>query len=154
MRFQRDDGGRAAAGFKGSAGDCVCRAIAIASGRPYEEIYRRLADGMGSQRAGKAGRRPRSAREGVDVGRKWFKDLMAEIGFTWTSTMAIGSGCKVHLHAGELPAGRLVVAVSRHYTAVVDGTIRDNHDPQRDGKRCVYGYWMLTSKPVRNIQAT
>ena len=34
-----DDGGRAAAGFKGEAGDCVTRAIAIATGRPYREVY-------------------------------------------------------------------------------------------------------------------
>lgn len=39
MTFQFDDGGRAAAGYKGTTGDCACRAIAIASGRPYQEIY-------------------------------------------------------------------------------------------------------------------
>lgn len=143
MKFELDDGGRSAAGYKGSAGDCVARSIAIASGRPYFEIYQRLVAETGDQRTGKSGKRPRSARNGVDVGRKWFKDLMAELCFTWTSTMAIGSGCKVHLRDGELPMGRLVVAVSRHYTAVVDGTIRDTHDPQRDGMRCVYGYWKL-----------
>jgi hypothetical protein len=40
--------------------------------------------------------------------------------------------------------GRLVVAVSKHYTAVIDGVIHDTHNPQREGKRCVYGYF---SKP-------
>ncbi len=144
MRFELDDGGRSAAGYKGSAGDCVCRSIAIASGRPYGEIYRRLADGMGAQRAGRSGKRARSARNGIDVRRKWFKALMAELGFAWTSTMSIGSGCKVHLREDELPSGRLVVAVSGHYTAVVDGTIRDTHDPQREGSRCVYGYWKMS----------
>jgi hypothetical protein len=39
MEFVYDDGGRAAAGFKGSTGDCVVRAIAIASGKPYREVY-------------------------------------------------------------------------------------------------------------------
>ena len=34
-----DDGGRAAAGFKGTTGDCVTRAIAIATGKPYREVY-------------------------------------------------------------------------------------------------------------------
>lgn len=33
--FIFNDGGRAAAGFRGKAGDCVCRAIAIAAERPY-----------------------------------------------------------------------------------------------------------------------
>lgn len=27
------------------------------------------------------------------------------------------------------------------YAAVVDGVVRDTHDPSRDGTRCVYGYW-------------
>ena len=55
--------------------------------------------------------------------------------------MAIGQGCTVHLRADELPAGRLVVRLSRHVCAVVDGTVHDNHDPRRNGTRCVYGYW-------------
>ena len=69
---------------------------------------------------------------------------MNELGFEWNPTMQIGSGCKVHLHDGELPLDRLVVAVSKQYTAVIDGVIHDIYDPSRDGERCVYGYWRLT----------
>lgn len=141
--FTPNDGGRAAAGFKGKAGDCVARAVAIASGRPYTEVYARLAQGTGTQRAGKRGKRPASARSGINTARKWFKDYMAEIGFVWTPTMKIGSGCKVHLCAAELPKGRLVVSVSNHVTAVIDGVIHDTYDPSRGGGRCVYGYWQL-----------
>jgi len=32
IKFVKHDGGRAAAGFKGKSGDCVTRAIAIATG--------------------------------------------------------------------------------------------------------------------------
>ena len=39
MKFNFNDGGRAAAGFKGQAGDCVTRAIAIATGLPYRQVY-------------------------------------------------------------------------------------------------------------------
>ena len=39
MKWVWDDGGRAAAGFRGLAGDCVCRAIAIASGQDYRVVY-------------------------------------------------------------------------------------------------------------------
>jgi hypothetical protein len=143
MTFQHNDGGRAAAGFKGAAGDCVARAVAIASGRPYAEVYARLAEGTGSQRAGKKGKRSASARNGINVTRKWFKDLMVEWGFVWVPTMTIGSGCKVHLRADELPAGRLVVSVSGHYTTMIDGVINDTWNPDRGGNRCVYGYWKL-----------
>jgi hypothetical protein len=38
-KFVMDDGGRAAAGYKGQTGDCVCRSIAIATGKPYQEVY-------------------------------------------------------------------------------------------------------------------
>lgn len=156
MKFKFDDGGRLLAGFKGSAGDCVTRAIAIASGQPYDTVYKILSQQTGSQRAGKQGRRTASARNGINVRRKWFKDYMASIGFVWVPTMHIGTGCKVHLHDGELPLGRLVVSVSKHYTAVIDGVIHDTFDPQREtyvtetdgteyvSRRCVYGYWIKT----------
>jgi hypothetical protein len=83
--------------------------------------------------------------------------------------MQIGTGCRVHLDADELPKGVLIVAVSSHYTTMIDGVIHDTYDPRRApswmfepdrgqalklnqgrnhngvytrvGGRCVYGYW-------------
>ena len=65
--------------------------------------------------------------------------------------MQIGSGCTVHLRADELPPGRLVVSVSKHLTAVIDGVIHDTHDCSRRGTRCVYGYWQPPDAPTRAI---
>jgi hypothetical protein len=70
---------------------------------------------------------------------------MLELGFIWTPTMQIGSGCQTHLTADELPTGRLVCNVSRHYVAVIDGVINDTYNCSRKGKRCVYGYWMMNA---------
>lgn len=140
--FVKHDGGRAESGYKGSAGDCVCRAIAIATNKSYLEIYQRLSEGNKTQRTSKNCRKKTSAREGVFTSRQWFKDYMVELGFRWVPTMKIGSGCKVHLRADELPKGRLVVSVSKHYVAVIDGVIHDTHDCSRNGTRCVYGYWL------------
>lgn len=139
--FKKTDGGRADAGFKGRAGDCVARALAIASGVPYRDVYNRLAHGnsLEKKRGGKRGQR--SARNGIFTTRKWFKSYMAELGFDWTATMGIGTGCKVHVRADELPAGRLVLNVSNHSCAVIDGVLHDAYDCSREGKRCVYGYW-------------
>lgn len=148
ITFVHNDGGREAAGFKGTAGDCVCRAVAIASGRPYREVYERLAAGNANQRRGNHEKRhdrklTKSARNGIYTDRKWFKDYMQELGFTWVTTMGIGTGCQTHLCADELPAkGRLVLKLSRHCAAVVDGELHDNHDCSREGTRCVYGYWI------------
>ena len=142
--YTYNDGGRSEAGFKGEAGDCVCRAIAIASGRSYQKVYDRLAKGNATQRKTKrTSKQSRSARNGIYTTRKWFKSYMMELGFTWTPTMQIGSGCKVHLTSGELPKGQLVCSVSKHYVSVIDGVVNDTHDCSRDGTRCVYGYWKL-----------
>lgn len=144
MTWVFNDGGRQDAGFKGSANDCVCRAICIATGLPYKQIYDRLSEGNATQRRAKGeARGQRSARNGIFIQRKWFKDYMIELGFTWIPTMTIGSGCTVHLKADELPKGKLVCNVSRHVAAVIDGVINDTHDCSREGKRCVYGYWKL-----------
>lgn len=134
MTWVYDDGGRAAAGFKGDAGDCVARAIAIAAERPYLEVYDALAE-LAALR-----KRPRSARNGVK--RDVYDPYLLALGFTWTPTMGIGTGCTVHLRADELPAGRLVCSVSKHMVAVVDGVVHDTHDCTREGTRCVYGYWL------------
>lgn len=144
--FQYNDGGRAASGFRGKTGDCVTRAIAIATEIPYREVYDAINQAAKSEqhRRGKVGfaaatGRGSSARTGVH--KQTIRQFIESLGWKWTPTMKVGSGCKVHLRDDELPPGRLIVSVSKHLVAVIDGVIHDTHDPSRDGKRCVYGYW-------------
>ena len=144
MNFMHDDGGRKAAGLKGQADDCVVRAIAIASGSPYKYIYDTINMEASHERKSSRKRGKSSARDGVYKGT--IRRYMEYMGWEWVSTMQIGSGCKVHLRADELPSGRLVVSVSKHLTAVIDGVIHDTFDPSRDGTRCVYGYWRLPNQ--------
>ena len=69
--------------------------------------------------------------------------------------MLIGTGCRVHLRRDELPTGRLVVALSGHMAAVIDGVLNDTHDCSRAGTRCVYGYYRLVGKkPLRRPAVT
>jgi hypothetical protein len=42
LGYRYDDGGRKAAGFKGITGDCVTRAIAIATRTKYSAVYEKL----------------------------------------------------------------------------------------------------------------
>lgn len=141
MNYEYHDGGRAAAGYKGTAGDCVTRAIAIASGMPYQTVYDLVNESAATERVTKRKRnaRLRGARTGIY--KTTTKRVLQSLGWVWFPTMGIGTGCRVHLRAGELPPGRLIVSVSKHLCAVIDGTVYDNHDPRRNGKRCVYGYW-------------
>ncbi|MCA1571197.1 MAG: hypothetical protein LC798_12940 [Chloroflexi bacterium] len=130
-----DDGGRAAAGYKSEAGDCVTRAIAIATGLSYQEVY----DTLGAFSKALEGAKGKTARDGVR--RKVYDTLLEGLGWEWTPTMGIGTGCQVHLRADELPSGRLIVRLSKHLAAVIDGVLYDTHDCSRGGTRCVYGYW-------------
>lgn len=138
-RWTYNDGGRAAAGFKGGADDCVTRAIAIATGKPYREVYGAINVQARDERLGRRMRKASSARTGVN--KPLSRRYLVALGWRWHPTMTIGSGCKVHLRADELPGGTIICAVSRHMCAVIDGVIQDTHDPSRDGSRCVYGYF-------------
>ena len=142
MKFVFHDRGRAAAGFKGSTGDCVTRSIAIVTGRPYQEVYDALNELGRTERISKRKKKRSNSRTGVY--RKSYQRYLESLGWHWTPTMAIGSGCTVHLRAEELPKGWLLVKVSGHLTAVINGVLYDTHDCSRRGTRCVYGYF---SKP-------
>lgn len=140
-RYIYDDGGRKAAGFKGKTGDCVCRAISIATEKPYREVYDLINEYAKHESVGKnRGHKRSNARTGVY--KPLIREIMADLGWTWVPTMFFGSGCRVHLKREELPKGRLVVNVSRHSVAVIDGVIHDTYDCSRGGTRCVYGYFV------------
>lgn len=140
------DGGRAAAGFKGKAsGDCVTRAVAIATGLPYRTVYDALSEGARNQRRSRRCKAKTNAATGVYTYTKWFKDYMVSLGFEWVATMQIGSGCTTHLRADELPGGTIIVSLSKHFATVIDGVLHDTHDCSRGGTRCVYGYWKKTA---------
>lgn len=118
------------------------RAAAIASQRPYKEVYDLINEFAKTERTGKRKRGKSNARTGVF--QPTFKKVMETLGFKWVATMHIGQGCTVHLRENELPRGRIVCNVSRHYVAVVDGVLHDTYDSSRDGDRCVYGYFIKT----------
>jgi hypothetical protein len=98
------------------------------------------------ERIGKRKRKRSNSRTGVF--RRTYQRYLESLGWRWISTMRIGSGCQVHLRASELPQGPLLVKVSRHLTAVIDGVIYDTHDCSRAGTRCVYGYFSLSNSLV------
>ena len=148
--YQYDDGGRGVAGYKGLAGDCAVRAIAIATGAPYKQVYDEINRLGSAERIGKRKRSKSNARTGVY--RQAVDKYMQAIGWKWTPTMFIGSGCKVHLRKDELPLGNIIARVSKHYVAVLDGVIHDTHNPARDGTRCVYGYFTKDERSQDKIK--
>lgn len=154
--FQENDGGRSTSGISTQVRgqrDCVARAIAIASGEPYAKVYEALVNGNASERKTKRSHKAsgkRTAAQGINVKRQWFTAYMARLRFYWVPTMSVGQGCKVHLTPAELPeSGRLILSLSKHYAAYIDGVLHDLEDCSRNGTRCVYGYWVYAgSAPI------
>lgn len=151
MTFNYNDGGRAKAGYKGEAFDCVTRAISIASGLSYQEVYDYLHEkaklynkklyNKPHPKMVKEYRAMKSPSNGCQP--KIYEPYISSLGGKWVPTMAIGSGCRIHLKAGELPNGIIIARVTKHIVAVIDGVIQDTHDCSRGGTRCVYGYWQF-----------
>lgn len=132
MEYIYSDGGRENY-FKGKAKDCVCRAISIASGKDYMEVYKSLKNAIGTPR------------NGVDTTKKAFKEWMVANGFVWVACSGIGVKESVHFIKGELPQGRLVCSVAKHYVAVIDDKVFDTWDSRYNSwgeLRRIYGYWV------------
>lgn len=139
MKFKYNDGGRAETGREGKGGDCVVRAIAIATDKSYDEVFDALLALAQKERITKRRKKKSTVSNGVH--RVTYDKYLKSIGWNWVPTMKIGSGCTVHLKASELPKGTIIVRLSRHVACVKDGVINDTYDCSRDETRCVYGYY-------------
>lgn len=145
--FVEDDGGREAAGYGGDAGDCVARSIAIATKKPYGEVF----EALKAEHAKYVKRHPRSYeaksyeaksvgwhREPIHhgCGEKVYTPYLKSIGWQYTRFTE-----RTYLRVGALPMGRLIVDVNQHFTALIDGVIHDTHDAGQQGRLSIMGYW-------------
>lgn len=129
MTYKYHDGGRAAAGYKGVARDCVVRAIAIATGLNYQDVYDKLAA------ANKAAGGGKTARRGLLP--QVYEPLLIELGFVRQAAPKF-TGRKARTY--DLPPGIIIAKQARHLVAVIDGVAHDNHDSTN---KMVYRYWLL-----------
>lgn len=127
MTYVFNDGGRKAAGFKGVAGDCGARAMAIALKLDYKAVYKELAQANADHGCAK------SARNGIN------KDVYAEVlkryGWVWHKAPQF-AGRKAR--CADMPVGVVIAKQAHHFVAVIDGVAHDSWDCT---ERMVYGYW-------------
>ena len=129
MKFTYNDGGRSQAGYKGNAGDCGARAMAIALGIDYKTAYDELAQ------ANKDKGYAKSARNGIykDV----YADALKKHGWVWHSAPRF-NGRKAR--CSDMPSGVVIAQQARHFVAVINGIPNDICDCSN---KMVYGYWAL-----------
>lgn len=141
--FNYSDGGRSLAGYRGDTGDCFVRAAAIASGLLYADVYDLVTLESRKERVNTKRRKGRRSSPRTGVFRSTADRVLSRLGFEKVSVMGIGTGCITHLRADELPSeGKIVVNLSKHYAAVIDGVLMDTFDCSREGTRCVYSYYI------------
>ncbi|KKN31477.1 hypothetical protein LCGC14_0823500 [marine sediment metagenome] len=143
MQFHQHDGGRAAAGFQGPAGDCAVRAVSIAMERDYREVYDELDTfAQEFEQRWRAEQRPGEFFPSSSSGGYWFEALTAYLEpFGWEYTAGPTELYqRLHLRAKELPNGPIITRLSGQYAAVIDGVLSTVYDCSRD-EYFVYGYW-------------
>jgi hypothetical protein len=125
--YKFNDGGRKAAGFRGIAGDCGARAMAIALCLDYKTVYKELAQANADYGWAK------SARNGVmkDV----YSEVLKRYGWVWMKAPKF-TGRKAR--CSDMPAGAVIAKQAHHFVAVIDGVANDSWDSTG---RMVYGYW-------------
>lgn len=129
--FVWHDGGRAAAGYVGHTRDCAVRAMAIATGESYAQVYEAIYDAS-----------DRTPRQGVVLG--LIDDFLKDLGFRHVTIdrptpFRLLDNIKGNIVVRFAPIeGKL----GGHVCAVVDGTMYDTWDAAADGRFLVDQYWV------------
>ncbi len=126
------DGGRAGAGFVGSTGDRVVRAITIATGKDYREVYDAIYSASGE-----------SPRQGAST--LHCEKFLVDLGF---ECVKCASPTKLRFME-DLPGDVVLLFLpdgnSRkrgHLSTMVDGTIYDTWDAQFENDIAIDRYWL------------
>jgi Protein of unknown function (DUF2786) len=138
VEFIWDDGGRADSGYIGLAGDCVTRAIAIATGICYRDVYRELGE--------LSYMTPRNG-----VANNVAADYLTKLGWIYAA------GNRKALMPAVLPKDAVIVHLieptgyrSGHFTSVIDHVIYDTWNPSEDDDFIIAGLWTRPEVPSRS----
>lgn len=127
MKWKQNDGGRVQAGFEPTNGACVYRAIAIATGIPYKQVYEQLS------LLNKISN-PNSVGNGVsfDVLDKY----MFSIGWKWKELRK-----PIEPFSELMPKKTVVALATDHLVACIDGIFHDTYDFTEGKNRRIEGYY-------------
>ena len=127
--FCENDAGRSKSKRSRQKNDCVVRAIAIATGRGYDEIYDELA-----AKGRKCGR---------STPKKLWQDYLNNVGTRYFFPAIMGQKrMSVTKFVDTYPQGMWVVHIAKHLFACVNGVVFDVNQPRPDA--CVYAAWKIT----------
>ena len=119
--YEFNDGGRSAAGYKGTAGDCVTRALSIlisgGEGATYKDVYSEFS------KRNKVFNGKRSARDGVSP--KVWESVYKLHGL---ARIALPKSQKLTYTEAYSIYGDCIVRTTKHVSAIIDGRLQDIFD--------------------------
>lgn len=148
-KFSWNDGGRSVGGFVGMTGDCVSRAISIATGIAYREVYEILKSRYGS-----------SPRNGVPS--SIYGPYLNELGWIPNHSVAVITP-NPNLELIEqirLPEGPNIIQCQRvgrstaHLCTVIDHVLHDTWDARDEGAYYVTNAWTAGPHAIRSTDST
>lgn len=144
-KFLWNDGGRSVGGFVGMTGDCVSRAISIATGIAYRDVYETLKSRYGS-----------SPRNGVPS--SIYGPYLNELGWIPSNPSAVKTpNPKLELiEQMKFADGPVVIQCQRigrptaHLCTVIDHVLHDTWDARDEGAYYVTNAWTAGPQAVRS----
>ncbi len=158
LSFNLNDGGRSAAGFKGDAGDCVTRAIAIATGESYADVRDDLMSSTSDFRSTSRSRAAKKAKSNsVRNGtlNKVYRAYLESIDWKRVALQKFGDSKRYYMTADDLPMGIVIVEMRKHLVTVIDHVVQDSWDSRTTAKwidgvptdiqtpRTITAYWTM-----------
>lgn len=147
--FYYNDGGRHYAGYKGTTGDCVCRALCIAEGLEYKPTYKMMVYFAGeyNQMIMSSGCSKRTKKTRLSHPRTGYSNLLThqlfeKYGYTYVKLPKIGR--RYHRVADiedMLIYGTHILQMKKHVATCIDGKLFDSWDSR---EKIVLGYFTKT----------
>ncbi len=134
--FVKTDGGRSDDKRRPHKGDCVIRAVALATGIAYSECYDELEDFYGKSRGGM------NIKNWIDL-QHYNETNFRGFSFHWVPFKAVKGQKRMNpvTFCQQFKDGTYIARTAKHVFAVIDGVIHDSWKQRKH--RCIYGAWKV-----------
>lgn len=130
-RFQKHDGGRSVSRRPKQQNDCTVRALAVATGMPYDDAYDILKE------AGRQSSRKFKMPEWMS------KQPLAALRFEKMTFPSVKGQPRMNpvRFCSQFPYGTFIVRTAKHVFVIRDGVAIDTE--QEPAERCIYSAWRV-----------
>lgn len=141
LPWQQNDGGRKAAGYKGTTRDCVVRALAIVTDEPYKKVYKELYALAKAHPVWRQVRDPKRCSPRLGVYSQHSSMFLTARGWKWVPAKDLVPN-EGNINAFPDLGPKAIINIPRHFMAIVDGVVHDQWSPNTWERPQVLGAWV------------